>query len=577
MSAYDDILVIQQRYAAVAEHYRAMALDNPTCYLSVLFTDSRSGLALYQTELLPLDEFKTNPLVVKTAKKVQLKVWLVLSFSGVSSIDHFARVRLNVKRTDLTIVGKTWLHQYFGDGVLPIPEPIIRITGPVRGQSDTNKKLNPGAPVFRLGHHRAAVSYYRRRNSRSIWPNHTASSISNLKKTILPRSTIRFSDVYLSSTEEFETERKTVIGADTPNFKSKKKWELKDNPYLLEFRRRLPLVSSQDVTYTSPGGHHWLYLYPWDTFARVPAPSLSVSTETQNVAIARLQDQVEQGQALLLANMAQAQKTIDLVAGTAARLVRGAAAVKRGAFSHASQILFNGTATFHPRHRPSGNKSLAQNWLAFQYGWKPLLGDIETSLIKLQSRSNEVREVLRARGSASKRTEAIIPLNGPFGGWNSVTEYRAGEIRQVRLERCLLRVNYEMDDFDRAFANQTGFTNPLSLAWELLPFSFVVDWFLPVERFLTGLTAFQGVKFHSGSSSQSVRVTSIVDAQDSRVVGTGPNEIKVDINWMGLQEDYRFRREVLLNFPSQSLPSFKNPLSVGHMLNGLAVLRSVFK
>ena len=52
----------------------------------------------------------------------------------------------------------------------------------------------------------------------------------------------------------------------------------------------------------------------------------------------------------------------------------------------------------------------------------------------------------------------------------------------------------------RAF-NQLGLLNPVSLAWELVPWSFVVDWVLPIGSVLSALSAPAGLIFIDGSLS----------------------------------------------------------------------------
>lgn len=42
-------------------------------------------------------------------------------------------------------------------------------------------------------------------------------------------------------------------------------------------------------------------------------------------------------------------------------------------------------------------------------------------------------------------------------------------------------------------ANQMGMVNPVAIAWALVPFSFIVDWFVNVGNVLNGMTDFVGV------------------------------------------------------------------------------------
>lgn len=50
-----------------------------------------------------------------------------------------------------------------------------------------------------------------------------------------------------------------------------------------------------------------------------------------------------------------------------------------------------------------------------------------------------------------------------------------------------------------------GIKNPLGLAWELLPLSFVIDWFAPVSAFIQGLSGFWGLEFSHGYRTDYVK------------------------------------------------------------------------
>jgi hypothetical protein len=55
-------------------------------------------------------------------------------------------------------------------------------------------------------------------------------------------------------------------------------------------------------------------------------------------------------------------------------------------------------------------------------------------------------------------------------------------------------------------ANRLGVINPLAIAWELYPFSFVIDWFVPIGSVLTAATATAGLEFVSGHTTRSIQL-----------------------------------------------------------------------
>lgn len=115
-------------------------------------------------------------------------------------------------------------------------------------------------------------------------------------------------------------------------------------------------------------------------------------------------------------------------------------------------------------------------WLEFHFGWEPLIKDIYAGVNVLQSGFPPIR--VRARAHAKTRD---IYNGGP-------TNYE----RKFDL-RVEYGANVFVDDPMLWKANQLGLINPAVVAWELVPFSFVVDWFLPVGSFLGQFTDFVGL------------------------------------------------------------------------------------
>lgn len=129
------------------------------------------------------------------------------------------------------------------------------------------------------------------------------------------------------------------------------------------------------------------------------------------------------------------------------------------------------------RRSRSRSKKLADTWLEYHFGWEPLLGDIYTAC-KISQADFPVGRT-RARA-----TEDVFESVKQSSSWRANT----GRVS------VLLQGEYTVENPDKYLLNQLGIINPVGLAWELVPFSFVVDWFIPIGQFLGSLTDFYGVK-----------------------------------------------------------------------------------
>lgn len=108
--------------------------------------------------------------------------------------------------------------------------------------------------------------------------------------------------------------------------------------------------------------------------------------------------------------------------------------------------------------------------------------------------------------------------------------------------------------------------NPASIAWEALPFSFVVDWFVNVGGWLRSVeTAYlYGSSFGGGYSSRGYKVSDIVrsDRKDGALMRSAKAAFK----------QTSFNRSKLTSFPMPRVPPFEMNLGTGQVLNGLALI-----
>lgn len=125
------------------------------------------------------------------------------------------------------------------------------------------------------------------------------------------------------------------------------------------------------------------------------------------------------------------------------------------------------------------NSYLGRKWLEYIYGWAPTV-----------SGAFETAEIL------SKRFQT-----------GSIVTGKVGNTARIRIQRrmdygtedvfCVSRAKgyyqYTIKDPKLLQLTQLGFTNPLSIAWELLPWSFVLDWFVDVGGYINRMDFALGI------------------------------------------------------------------------------------
>lgn len=206
-------------------------------------------------------------------------------------------------------------------------------------------------------------------------------------------------------------------------------------------------------------------------------------------------------------------------------------------------------------------------WLEMQYGWKPLMADVQGACQSISKRENN-SSAFRAsvKGHSHRSIENTYSSGGP-GGLNQYLTTKVGIDYTVRL-------HYVLDSPLIASFASLGLTNPAEVIWERLGYSFVVDWFLPVGNWLSALDADFGWKFLIGSGTQFARVKSSarnVDGADD------PNVYQSNHYHDARVDGFAFLRQVFGEPPGIGLPHFKNPLSGVHVANAMSLLTSAFR
>jgi hypothetical protein len=371
----------------------------------------------------------------------------------------------------------------------------------------------------------------------------------------------------------FRSEYQDKIGDNTPDWPR----NIQTNDYLRSkfvWHQQPYSVSGSLSNGDSVGGQWGISVignvYPWD--GNPFWSTNDMRDEVSDKLYYKLISQIQSNRVNLGEIFFTRKQTADLIVSTANRLEGAVRALRRGNLSGAVRQL-----TGNLRYRSRLNRAIGgipEQWLALKYGWQPLLQDVYNSVQTVaQAWSNNGSAFTCSAKAHSSRSGRSIKY-GPSSGFPSVTFYETSCSVQGNAS-----ITYGVDSTFTKSLSQMGVTNPLSVAWELLPWSFVVDWFLPIGNYLDALDYARGLVFKHGwlsiKSSQSAtsRVT------DNHVHRSYPSGITQDDNWSGGDgqgEAMVFTRSALGSFPSPPLPRLKDPFSSTHVANALSLLATAF-
>lgn len=267
---------------------------------------------------------------------------------------------------------------------------------------------------------------------------------------------------------------------------------------------------------------------------------------------------------------AERKKTAQTIATMMQRVARAYQKARRGDLAGAANILGVG---YVPRRRGrniSQSDRVASGWLELQYGWMPLLSDIEGAATLLHekyvSKFEHIKSVRLERSSYGHTVELPSSVYSIAGKRESTLDITIRAVVYFKAEEEVIRS-----------AVNLGLVNPASVAWEVVPFSFVVDWFLPIGNFLSSLDATLGVTFSRGCISIKTVEEQKVNFDTGQVSGGYSHNGGFVAKGRGSSSyrKERFQRILYTDFPNVAPPQFKDPVSLLHIANALALIKTI--
>lgn len=207
-------------------------------------------------------------------------------------------------------------------------------------------------------------------------------------------------------------------------------------------------------------------------------------------------------------------------------------------------------------------------WLEVQYGWKPIMEDIQGAIRHLSRESRYTVPYIEVKASAVEKSQFETDVA-------CLAAYSvSGKVLWDRIVRCDVFLVYGITNVTLAELSSLGLINVAEIIWEVLPYSFVIDWAMPISSWLGALGATTGLEFITGGQSRTSKVKvagSTVHFGNVFPEGTpeaSPPPVKGRF--------FNFERSCYGSTPVPGI-YVKNPFSATHVANAMSLLVEAFK
>lgn len=145
------------------------------------------------------------------------------------------------------------------------------------------------------------------------------------------------------------------------------------------------------------------------------------------------------------------------------------------------------------RRVPKTWRTLSSAWLSYRYGWTPLVSDLKAINELISSISSGMKRHKRsAKGVEHTSSRNATPY----------TDFRFDYERVVTDDITIMPNGIVCADIA---VPEIQF-NPLQTGWELIPFSFAIDWFLNVGKTLSAIAVISGATSYVAAKGYKIRM-----------------------------------------------------------------------
>lgn len=329
-----------------------------------------------------------------------------------------------------------------------------------------------------------------------------------------------------------------------------------ENAYTCNFGEWNEVVISAQTSCPEPGKTQVSYFSSQNNCVTTDSEA-SVWTSNDSIELVGKLGNAVNGQTFNMAVfLGEGKEALETIARASTRIYKAYKQLRKGNLFRAFKTLVGGRAKergFDRKYvttvkgKPT-QQWVADRWLELQYGWKPLLQDIYNAATHFAFMQNRP-QVLTYRARLKRQVKKLTSASSSQTVWGSAFVAKTITARVSKIDELAL----------------LGLLDPLALAWEKLPFSFVFDWFIPLGNYLEAINLNRALTAKYITSSLYVKQTTGVSSNPSASARfTGNPSYRVGTA----------RREVSssLNIPLPQIKPWDKVLSWQHAANAVALL-----
>lgn len=234
--------------------------------------------------------------------------------------------------------------------------------------------------------------------------------------------------------------------------------------------------------------------------------AFNTSNAVFQTALDKAYSDLREGKLSLGLELSQARQTASFIGALIKDTATVLRAIKTGRFTREAKRLITRYDVQKKKRSFDPSGTFANRWLEYQFAAKPLMGLVSDSIDRYTTDTRWDRLGVYAKGlhkSKDSNKRGTVSYTTQDTTWEHVARYH-------------LYCNVTSPTLFTLNSVGMGYRDVAAIIWDIIPYSFVLDWFLPVSRWLNAYAVQQGLTVDRDHSYWTQRVKGVYHSTYTR-------------------------------------------------------------